>query len=287
MFGFLKKKTTTTLETKAEKPEEATHTPSKNNSSEIVESNQSDTPLAKSETYIEKKLGIGGSGGGLNSAFNSNPYLDARREWAERYGSYIAHARNWRLFSLGMLAIALVESVGLVVLGSQNKLVPYIIEVDKLGAPMAINYAEQIRPVDERVLRFLLARFFVDSRNVVADGIVQRQMIDRVYSMLPTGSQASQYVSEFLKNPNPFVRAQTTSITIDLKSMMKLSEKTWQLEWVETSRNLSGGIIGTSTWRANATLTVSPPDSEELVRENPIGLYITHISWAEVKGSFN
>ncbi len=64
-----------------------------------------------------KKLGIGNVGGGLNSALNSNPYLDARREWAERYGSYIAHARNWRLFSLGMLAIALVESVGLVVLG--------------------------------------------------------------------------------------------------------------------------------------------------------------------------
>ena len=37
-----------------------------------------------------------------------NPYLDARREWNERYGSYIAQARNWRFAAVVALLLALV-----------------------------------------------------------------------------------------------------------------------------------------------------------------------------------
>ena len=39
---------------------------------------------------------------------NKNPYLDARREWNERYGSYINQAKNWRLTSLISMLISLV-----------------------------------------------------------------------------------------------------------------------------------------------------------------------------------
>jgi type IV secretion system protein TrbF len=285
MIGFKKK---TSLKKTDEKVNESFGEVQLNDapkpSEDVVPSEQvAQSKIVKKEP---SKKNVSESDRAVAASFNSNPYLDARREWNERYGSYIAHARNWRLFALGMLGITLVESIGLVVLGSQNKLVPYIVEVDKLGAPLAVSYAEQIRPVDERVLRFLLARFLSDVRSVVSDGIVQRQMIDRVYSMLPAGSQASQYASEYLRNPNPFVRAQTMSITVEIKTMLKLSEKTWQVEWIETSRNLAGGVVATSTWRASTTLTVSPPDNEDLIKDNPIGLFITNLDWAEVKGQF-
>ena len=41
-----------------------------------------------------------------------NPYLAARREWNERYGSYIAAARTWQLAAFGALGVALVAVAG-------------------------------------------------------------------------------------------------------------------------------------------------------------------------------
>jgi type IV secretion system protein VirB5 len=282
MMGFGKKNSVK----KGEEPGKAVDDDSSSFEEPMEKSSRSSSAVAKSDSKDTGKVAKQKSES-TSALFNSNPYLDARREWNERYGSYIAHARNWRFFSLGMLGMTLVQSIGLVVLGSQNKLVPYIVQVDKLGAPVAVNYAQQVYPTDERVIRFLLAQFCADLRGVVADGVVQRQMVDRVYALLPSGSQASKMVSEFMQNPNPFVKAQTMGISLEIKSMLKLSDKTWQIDWVETQRNLAGGVIGTSTWRASATITISPPDSEELIRANPIGLFITHLNVAEVKASFN
>ena len=40
-----------------------------------------------------------------------NPYLNARREWDERYGGLISRARNWQLIAAGSLAVAVVAAL--------------------------------------------------------------------------------------------------------------------------------------------------------------------------------
>src|SRR5437763_12356073 len=45
-----------------------------------------------------------------------NPYLAARREWDERYGSLITRARNWRVAAFRALGIAVIETGGMVAL---------------------------------------------------------------------------------------------------------------------------------------------------------------------------
>jgi len=44
------------------------------------------------------------------------PYLDTRREWNERYGSYLARAHHWRLAALGSLLVSAILAAGLVAL---------------------------------------------------------------------------------------------------------------------------------------------------------------------------
>ena len=51
-----------------------------------------------------------------------NPYLNARREWDERYGGLISRARNWQLMAAGSLAVAVVAVVGIAFVGSQSKI---------------------------------------------------------------------------------------------------------------------------------------------------------------------
>ena len=62
-----------------------------------------------------------------------NPYLNARVEWLERYGSYISRAAQWRSVAFITLIIAVMSLACNVIQANQVKTVPYIIEVDKLG----------------------------------------------------------------------------------------------------------------------------------------------------------
>lgn len=62
-----------------------------------------------------------------------NPYLNARQEWLERYGSYINRAAQWRLTAFIALLLLGGSIMGNVIQANQVKAIPYIIEVDKLG----------------------------------------------------------------------------------------------------------------------------------------------------------
>ena len=217
------------------------------------------------------------SGKGIN-----DPYLDARREWNERYGSYISRAKNWRLMAFGVLGVCLVQTVGLVVMATQNKLVPYVVQVDKLGSAVPVARADQMGKTDERVVKALLARFISDARGVVSDGIAQRQMIDRTYAMLSNGTRALSIVNEFYKGDPPYSRAATSGVTTEISSVIPVTEKTWQVEWEETTRSTSGAIINKLRWKANLTLAFNPPTNERQIRVNPIGLFITDLSWSQV-----
>ncbi|MBE7358890.1 conjugal transfer protein TrbF, partial [Campylobacter sp. RM11302] len=63
----------------------------------------------------------------------NNPYLNAKREWLERYGDYISHARNWQIVAILSIIVTIISVSYIGYIGSQNKLIPYIVEVDKLG----------------------------------------------------------------------------------------------------------------------------------------------------------
>ena len=72
-----------------------------------------------------------------------NPYIAARQEWTERYGSYIRAATAWRIVGITSLGLALISTSYALYQSTQVKLVPYIVEVDKLGS--AVNASRSPR----------------------------------------------------------------------------------------------------------------------------------------------
>ncbi|OYW98314.1 MAG: conjugal transfer protein TrbF, partial [Rhizobiales bacterium 32-66-8] len=62
-----------------------------------------------------------------------NPYIAARQEWNERYGSYVKAAAAWRLVGITGMLMAVVGFSYALYQSTQVKLVPYIVEVDRLG----------------------------------------------------------------------------------------------------------------------------------------------------------
>jgi type IV secretion system protein VirB5 len=213
---------------------------------------------------------------------NTSPYLAARREWDERYGSLITRARNWRLAAVLALAVALVATCGLIALSTKAKVVPYVVAIDNLGRVLAAGPADQASRADDRLKRAALFQWMSDLRTVTTDGVAQRKAIDRVYSMIANGSPAQVEIGDFYRNDPPFDRAQKRTVEVDVKAVFPVSDRTYQVEWTEIVRGLSGQIESQDNWKGSVTIAISPPNDERLIRVNPLGIYVTNVSWSKV-----
>lgn len=60
------------------------------------------------------------------------PYQRAGQVWDERIGSARVQARNWRLMAFGGLLLSTGLSGGLLWQSMQGRVVPYVVEVDRL-----------------------------------------------------------------------------------------------------------------------------------------------------------
>ena len=212
----------------------------------------------------------------------ASPYLDARKEWDERYGSLISRANNWRRAAFVALMIALLETGGLIALAMKTKVVPYVVAIDNLGRTVASGPADQATAVDDKLKRAALFHWVSDLRMVTIDGVAQRKAIDRVYTMIASGSPAQVEVGDFYRLAPPHERAQTRTVDVEVKAAFATSEKTYQVEWSETVRGLSGQVEGEERWKGSFTIAVNPPSDERLIRLNPLGIYVTNVSWSRV-----
>ena len=211
-----------------------------------------------------------------------NPYLAARREWDERYGDLITRARNWRAAAFLALTVVRAETGGLIALAMKTKVVPFVVAVDNVGRVVASGAADQATVADDKLKRASLLQWVSDLRVVTSDGVAQRKAIDRVYAMIGRGSPAQIQVSEYYRNDPPQQRAQTQMVNVDVKAVYASSEKSYEVEWVETARSLGGDIQSAQRWKGSFTSAVHPPTDERFVRVNPPGIYLTNVSWSKL-----
>ncbi|MBW9118376.1 conjugal transfer protein TrbF [Rhizobium cauense] len=210
---------------------------------------------------------------------NHNPYLAARQEWSERYGTYVQEARAWRIVGILGLSMAVIGFTYALYLSTQVSLIPYIVEVDKLGTSVAAGFPEQIEYADARVVRASLGSFVASFRSVTPDAVVQKQYIDRTYALLRTSDPSTEKINSWFRGNSPFEKAKTSTVAIEATNIVALSKQTYQIDWTEYERDRKGRETATRRFRGIATVTVTVPQDEATIRLNPIGLYIRDFDW--------
>ncbi|MGK9264180.1 conjugal transfer protein TrbF [Sinorhizobium meliloti] len=208
-----------------------------------------------------------------------NPYLAARQEWTERYGSYVQAAAAWRIVGILGLAMAVIGFGYSMYLSTQVKLVPYIVEVDKLGTAVTAGFPEQIEYADVRVVRSTLGNFVTSFRSITPDAVVQKQYIDRTYALLRTSDPSTEKINTWFRTNSPFEKAKTATVAIEVNNIVALSNQTYQIDWTEYERDRKGKEIGTRRFRGIATVALTAPQDEATIRLNPIGLYVRDFDW--------
>lgn len=239
---------------------------------------QTDTKTSmESETQAEK--GVQGA--------ELNPYLVARMHWNAHVGAVLSAARIWQVVALVSLAIALIAVGGAIYVGAQSKFIPYVVEVDKLGQIQAVKIAETGSAADERIIHASLATWITSARLVTPDVALQRDAVFKVYAMLGPQDDAIAKMNEWYghsETANPFKRAETETVSVDIVSVIPQSETTWRVDWTETTRSRDGALKGApSRMAALITIQLAPntaSTTEEQIRKNPLGILIKDFSWS-------
>jgi type IV secretion system protein VirB5 len=213
------------------------------------------------------------------SGSHSAVYIAARAEWNERYGSYIAQAHAWRLTALVALGVALVAVAGIVWIGAQNRVVPYVVETDRLGDALAIRRADVAAPVDPRLIRAQLARWIAEVRSVYVDVAAERKLIAEAYATVDRSGAADRELNEWFSQNDPFKRGASDTIGVDIESVLPLSAATWRIEWREDRRSRGGVLEAQQHWEATVTVSVNPPTDDTTILVNPTGLYVEAFDW--------
>ncbi len=140
---------------------------------------------------------------------DSNPSVEARREWNDRYLDLVRERRAWQAVAGAELVLTLGLAGGLLWVSHQYKTVPYVVEVDSLGVALAIKPAEPGgQPADERVVRYQLAAFIRGARQVMADRIAMKKELGQVYAYARGPARA--FFHEYYRLSNPFETPKTT-----------------------------------------------------------------------------
>ncbi len=175
--------------------------------------------------------------------------------------------------SLGVAFIA--------VAGAQNRVVPYVVQTDKLGDALAISRADIAAPADPRLIRAGLARWIEDVRTVYLDVAAERIVVTEAYAMVNRNGAAAQHLNDWFSQHDPFKRAQTEMVGISVESVLPISGNTWRVEWREDKRGRDGTAEPPTHWQATVTISINPPANDATILVNPVGLYVDSFDWAQ------
>ena len=212
------------------------------------------------------------------SPYPETPYQKAGQVWDERIGSARVQAKNWRLMALGCLALSFATSGALIWRSLQSTVTPYIVEVDETGAAKAVGPAtEPYTPSDAQIAHHLAA-FISDVRSVSTDPVVVRENWLRAYEFVT--AQAATTLSAEAEANDPFADVGRRSRTVEVVSVVRVSDKSFQARWIEKSYE-QGALREAKRFTGMFSIVTQPPRDAARLRTNPLGLYIASLSWAE------
>lgn len=151
-------------------------------------------------------------------------------------------------------------------------------EASYVGAVSRRNY--QNFQVPEIAVQYQVKEFVNLYFTLSTDRTVMKKSVSKTYHLL-TSTTATKYTSH-LKNENPFADfgSKTREVVFQTEPL-QLSRDTYQLDFQVTARTLSGNETDAKLYRAVVSVKTLQPSDED-IRDNPLGIYITAFDFKEI-----
>jgi len=206
------------------------------------------------------------------------PYQRAAQVWDDRIGSARVQARSWRLACFGALALSAGLAGGLVWQGARGSIVPWVVQVDKLGQAETVSPATaDYRPTDPQIA-FHLARFIEQVKTIATDPVVVRENWLKAYDF--TTDKGALALNDYARTNDPFAQIGKVQVAVDVSSVIRATPDSFRVAWVERHYQ-DGNLSATERWSAILTIVVQTPRTPDALRRNPIGLFVNAINWSK------
>jgi type IV secretion system protein VirB5 len=205
-------------------------------------------------------------------------YQKAAQVWDERIGSARVQARNWRLIAFGNLGLAAGLAAALVWQATRGTIVPWVVQVDKLGEAQVVATASaDYRPTDAQIAWYL-AQFIEQVRSVGIDPIILRQNWLKAYDFVT--DRGALALNDYARTNDPFGKLGKAQVAVDVSSVIRASPDSFRIAWVER-RYENDSLAATERWTAIVTVAIETPHDADRLRKNPLGVFVHAINWSK------
>lgn len=209
------------------------------------------------------------------------PYQRAAQVWDERIGSARVQARSWRYAFFGALGLSGMLAGGLIWQNARGTIVPWVVEVDKLGAARSVAPADAgFEPSDPQIA-FHLARFVEHVRAIPDDPVVVRENWLSAYDF--TSDRGAAALNDYARRNDPFTAIGREQVAVDVTSVIRASPGSFRVAWIER-RYRDGALAETSRWTAILGVAIQPPTDPDALTRNPLGIFVTSLNWSKELG---
>ncbi len=210
------------------------------------------------------------------------PYQRAAQVWDDRIGSARAQAQNWRLVSFGTIGLATLLAGGLIWQSTQSRVVPYVVQVDKYGAAQAIAPADKAYSPTDAEIAWYLAHFISDVRSLSVDPIVVRKNWLEAYDYAT--DHGAVFLNQYAQANDPFKAIGERTVSVQVTSVVRVSDTSFQVKWTEQAF-FHDALAVTSRWTAILSIVNKPPTTAEVLKKNPMGIYVNSLNWSREMAS--
>ena len=182
---------------------------------------------------------------------------------------------NFLSIGITLYAVSLPESIPVLVTMNDFGETSYV------GAVSRRNY--QNYSVPEVAVQYQIKEFVSLCYTLSTDRAVMKKSLSKTYHLL-TSTTASKYSSR-LKEETPFADFGNRTREVSFQTEpLQLSKDTYQVDFEVTTRQLSGSVVESVTMRAVISVKALQP-SEDDIKDNPLGIYITAFDFKEIHKS--
>jgi type IV secretion system protein VirB5 len=173
-----------------------------------------------------------------------------------------------------------------------------VVEVDRLGRAVAFGPAEPLQETDRRVVIAQLTQFVRNVRSVVPSVEAERALINEAYTFVDQRGATflNTYFADADHDPRVLGAHMTRLVEVTSVLAVPTPESShagsqanphvptaWKITWTEQDiPTAAGGSIISAAWEGFFTIRVIPPTRADVIQENPLGLYVTAITWTQL-----
>jgi type IV secretory pathway TrbF-like protein len=171
--------------------------------------------------------------------------------------------------------------------------IPLMVKINGNNQILSVDRATEINfsSINPEIHTFLIEQFVKNARTVSIDGLLQKHMIQEAYAF--TQGSATRDLQKLIEERDPYLLASTKVITIEINSVVPNiggSPSTTQITWTEIGKDpKTSQVISKQTYTGQFTFKQDkkPASDESIMLYNPLGFYITNISWSKNYDTYN